>query len=323
MEAYGSWRQSTDGGIKYRKVEGPTITSEDLEHATAHERYIIRAADLDAFHLESFPLPVAYLGMFLLPDRRRMPGSTVFATRRLKFSPAFMPIADPLGADTSAPALTYNLDAGDTDATAGYVHVDIDYEVSRRSFNANPADPETFMERSLQAGLQVQAYPSHRTQVADGVAGATIQPADWEENTDAGMLIQHQAPLVTIRCRWPYALSPDWPLLIASLGKVNSVARPLLLNYEPDTVLFDGLSASQRFLWAGASTYAQPWQLDMSFTAKRIIAGNRVFGWNQMYQNQKRRWVFVRIANQDGATYLYPRMDFYTLFTVLDPIAVP
>lgn len=301
VQPYETWRLSTDGGIRYALVTGPKLHFEDLDKASADERYLLRAQDVQPFYQESLPSPYVFQDTIVLPTRRKLPGvEGGFYTQAIEFSPINddRP-GDPFDYDDSAPANTYE----------PYYWADIHYEVLPVP---DTTDPDSFLDQSFSGSLEVLTINPKKTTIETGAqAGGGGVAANQKSNADGLMPIQKYQPIGQLQLRWKYVLDPDWAYIFSLLGAVNSLARPLFLNSEPDTVMFSSVSGSRQYLWYGSTVLVQPWSLDFTFSFKRVAEGGNVYGWNHVWSPDEQQWVLLLRANN---LVLHPRLDLLTLF---------
>lgn len=299
-----TWRRSTSGGIRYKLLEGYPKVTADESKASASERYLIRAADVNAFLQESIPAPVVYLGSVYWPERRRMPGASILVTRSLSFEPhtGALPM-DPFDADSGAPTGTYD----------SLCAVTIQYETMQNESEQeqDPNDPETFLEHSVTTGGEFMSWPPANTKKQDAEAGQTGGAA--VANKDPISPVVKTIPTIEHTLKWKNCLSPNWERIISYLGHVSSEDMPLLFDAIEETVLFMGVSGSQSYLWDGATSGVQPWTLDFRFSHKQIDENGAIYGWNHVYSPSDGGW--RKLYRADGQP-LFLSADLVKLFTV-------
>lgn len=291
-------RRSTAGGIPYKLVQGYPKISGDENGTTATEKYLIASSNVAAFYLESLPPPILFLNFFVLPARRRMPGTGFLITKRVDFEPHSGQLpGDPFLVDPDKPASYDDLYA-----------VTIQYETMQESDDdeRDETDPRTFLEHSINAGGEFLSIPSNKTTVdpkdVENNAPTSDEdgnplPAAEEPNEDRNMPILWQVPTLEHNLRWDFVLSPPWERIFKMMGTVNSQAVDLFFDAPAETVMFMGVSGSQTYLWDGASARVQPWKLDFKFSQRHIEENGFKYGWNHVYSPKKGQWVKVRRAN--------------------------
>ena len=301
-----STRLSTSGGIPYKKMAGSPTFSLSAESNTAQESYLIRASDLSAFYLESIPPPVAYFPWVTWPARRAMPGTSYFITKTINARPhTGDKAADPFGVDSGAPTDQYDRE----------MVVDISYEVNMESgTERDESNPVTFLEHSIQAGGETEAYGPNKMQVTTGTVLSRPNAAGWVTVADRKLPNTKTIPTVEHQLRWDYVLSPPWATIYSYLGTVNNATFAFFNNALRETVLFMGISGTQKYLWNGASAIVQPWSLDYRFSQRYIVENGNTYGWNHVYVPQKNEWMFVRRGAAANANLLYEENDFAQLF---------
>lgn len=299
-------RLETVGGIPYKLIEGPSGSINEAG-GSIKERYIIQASNLEAFINESIPPPQVFGGFVVKGQRRALPGSTVFFTKRVDFAPHTGQLpADPLGADSGAPAKTYD----------GDLTLDIEYELGLADDDeVDPNDPETFLEHSVNVAGEFLNVPTKNLDAKDsdvngsgsGEQKAVQSPADVVSKVIANL--EHTLS-------WKFALKPNWTTIIKALGTVNAAALPILLNAPAETVLFAGVSGRQEYVWTGAkapnAVKIKPWSLDFKFLHKQIEDDGNLYSWQHCWIANEHKW--RKILRQPGDRPLYETSDHLALF---------
>jgi hypothetical protein len=304
---------ATDGGIRYALMEGyPTITGEDLMRTSAVEKYLMQSGDAAAFYRESFPPPELTGGYVDLPPRRRMPGSNFLITKRLNFEP--FPKERTTRFFAGAPV-------GTPDPHSNLCLVTIDYETMLES-DANPRQanrPETFLERSMSAGGEFLMINPKKIDIADVPVGqSAAQSSNKEANEDFLMPVPKSVVTAEWSCKWTYAISPDWAEIFAQLGTVNQTEFDFLEGASRETVMFAGVSGSQRYFWGGgddpSSTtddWESLWELEFKFSQRQINgATGLVAGWNHVWSPKKQKFIKPLLNGEE----LYSQSNFLDLF---------
>ena len=315
-------RGLTGAGIRYALIDGPNYTA-DRETQTANETYIIRSQDVLAFHLESLPPPI-----FATDDKnfirayRRLPGAVWFITKSIDLKPFNQELpGDPFGGHLAS---TRETDSSGLPAAAGsntystFYEVTINYETAQEGEDneRDEDDPVTFLEHSISGGGQFLSVPPANTTIdKKDVNGlnpdlSTGETADQVNDTQQMGLLY---PIATIEhtLKWPLVLNPDFEAINAAMNKVNNSVIDFFNDAPIETVLFSGYSGSQKFVWNGSSSTAQPWTLDFKFTERRINRGGRIFGWNHHYHPGSGEFVKVKLANGEP---LFEQTDFAAIF---------
>lgn len=310
-------RLSTDGGIKYKLVQGPTFDVDD-QGATSKEKYLIAASDVAAFLAEAIPPAQLVNGFVQRPARRRMPGTQVFVTEHVHAEPhSNEKPGDPLGFDSNAASGTYN------DLYA----VDISYRVGLESEDnePDPNDPSTFLEHSVNvSGEFLTVNPQDLCYMnldVNSVGDAQILPY---KKADIPMAKIHA--MIEHNFRWPFALKPKWDTIIQSLGCVNDASVKLTDEFtlNPFTGLFVGISGQRRYIWTGTSNpnvapvKISPWSLDYKILQKEIKDGSfqgtdQVWSWNHVWIDEEQGYREI-LRNCSSAGQLYRAVDYLDLF---------
>jgi len=278
------WRFRTSGGIPY-KVQSRSGSFSQNE-ASATEIYIIRSANLLAFALESFPLPLDLGGSLFFDPRRTMPGTSML-TKSVKWKSLVggRPI-DPFGIDDDPPDNTYE----------DNLEVTVEYSIDKGedgNDDKNPDDPQTFLEISANATGQFLALPIRGN--AKWVVGDNEE--EVREVNIPGTLVE---PETEWTVRWPQVPSTFFTAKLMSrirskLGKVNSSQMSLLYDAPAETVLFTGFSSQEQRTWQqsmGRSSISRPpLSLEFKFTERNFkdendeqITHNHVYRPGKGYQ---------------------------------------
>lgn len=309
-------RLSTAGGIPYKRVSGPTY-SEDREKATAQERIIIEALNLDAFMAEALPYPIILAGFIVIDPARRLPGAPWMITKSVSMTPVVesLPV-DPFGSD-----LNNGLTDDEYAATYGrLVYLDITYEtgVGNEDEQNQPDenDPVTFLEHSLSAGVEYLSIPPTNSTVAEGEDPETNQ-GTYSANRDAQLGAFKIIPTVEHQLKWKWALKPNWTTIYGAMGKVNDSAIKLFHNAKKHHVLFTGVSGTQNYRMFRSrrnqtGLIVDPWSLEFKFSQRTINDGGAQYGWNHVFSPKKGKW--VKLKRQDTGQFLYEDTDFLDLF---------
>lgn len=291
MEDPSSWRLTTSGGIPYRVVERGGSFSYD--EAGASEQYIIRASDLLAFVMDAFPEPFVLMGTLFYPQQPVIPGLGTLVPKRIGWKQFVdgLPV-DPFGADWAAPTGTYQ----------DYVVVTVEYGGSpTNDQEPDSSDPFTFLEVSANAsgvflnspleGKATWVVPSwNATQSVEDALTNEITVSEKENDEVQEPNVPHTVTETQVdwSVRWPSIPFTFWNgtmmgRLRSKLGKVNSLAMPLLHGAPPETILFLGYSASTSFTWRQGKAGKNPVNLEMHFLEKNFVAEETVttaIGWH-------------------------------------------
>jgi len=296
------WRLSTNDGIPYKLLDGYPRGSYGEENATAEERYIIRASDLTAFVLESFPPMVTWEGTTLaFSSRRAMPGMDNLITRSISY--------EPLG--QGKPCDPHDVDPGAPDkAYTKFVIVTIQYTTGKRASDAN--DPETFLEISAGAAGEFLMLP---------MRGAwTLHPGPNDQVQGANATFGQVIPEITWTVRWPQVPRAFLEMLVTTmrplLGHVNTAAMPLLQQAPAGTILFMGFSFREQHTWRNGLMDSPPVEIEMIFNEKHLAIEGAVIGHNHFWREETGRFeqLFVGVEAGAGGRLVYPMADLNTMF---------
>ncbi len=293
-------RRQTAGGIPYELVEGYPTFEHTLEGDTAVEQYVIRASDVRAFVAESTPPPYI-LGNYVFPTLpRRMPGTLFLFTKSLSFQPHSSTLpGDPLGADTGAPAGTYETD---------YL-VTINYTTVKKE-DPDPTEPETFLEHSISIGGENYQVSNTQVKVDDGATAMALT-----DKEAPGLYVS--VAMIVHTYKWPQVLLPNWDLYVNMLGKVNAAAQSVFNSAVAETILFESVSGSQNSVWNGASASVQPWNL--SFTFKQRVKVDATAGnvtWNHCFVPNRGKWLkpYWTPTGTSDKKYMYETANLSLMF---------
>ena len=294
-------------GVPYRLMEGYPQFVFSREESTCTEKYLIVATTLQAFLQENFPPPTVFEGRVIIPNTRTYPGSTILYTKKVTAVPhtGSKPV-DPFGFYADAPDNTFDQD----------LLVTIEYSTSK----TDDQDDELY-EHSVNAGGEFFTLPPQKVTVTDedarGLSGTGSSTSSPEPNKDFKLPISKVIPTIEHSFRYRFVQDPNWALYQDMLGTVNA-NRPLRMDLVPDegtaphigvpsaypgTVLFMGVSGSQRVVFEDNNTVTKPWDLDFKFSHKhhtgppinpdsedRLEREPRIFGWNHFYIPAKGDW---------------------------------
>jgi len=141
---------------------------------------------------------------------------------------------------------------------------------------------------------------------------ANDKPEDSQkENKDYELPVLLPIQTVEYNLRWNMALNPPFGRMFRYIGRVNSDAHPLFWNAKRETVLFMGMSASQKFVWNGAKTIAQPWTLDLKFSQQIKNDRGLTYGWNHVIVPETGEWQRLFRANGQPLHYSFSIKRFF------------
>lgn len=304
----------TIAGIPYALMAGYPIFNVTSTETTATEKYRIRAQDVVSFKVESFPPIVFRFGSSYHPPTRRMPNAPFLRTRSVTFEPHADLPGDPLNFDLAGQALG---------AYATEYLATIEYGVTVQ---------ENESEISMNAGGQFMSLPPMGTkvkrrdvhdQLPEGISEGEIDEGAGEiqDNRDQQMPFLLQIPTIEYSIKLPLIRNPPFASITSLLGRINKSTVTILNDALPETVLFMGYSATQRYTWDGASSKSQPWSMELHFSQRQINKTNaagefemirdeetgkvtgttrdkgRVFGWNHAFNPTLGEWVEMEMKN--------------------------
>ena len=334
-QQYSEWRRVTNnsaipiaGSIRYKLKEGGPVIEASDDGTTARETYIIRSTDVPTFYRISFPPPIFLNGRAVQLPRRRMPGAPFLMTKRVTFKPfTEAKPGDPLRVDTGAVAGTYSdwyeaeieyasgapEDYFERSFTSGAQFLAI--PPSKTQLEGKDADGKGPDESATKedSGYRRVTHSDGTQYCVDGYgmpsADLTLCPPEStpaesiKENQDKRSAIAWLFPTIEYTLKRKYVLDPGFNALFQSLGKVNSDPIRYFQWAKPETVLFSGISGYQTYVWDGATSYAQPWTVELKFTQQIKQDGRRTYGWNHVYNPESGEW--EEISRPNGKPLYY------------------
>ena len=292
------WRITSPGGIKYR-FEKQTGTF-SYENAEVTAVFIIDSYNLLALVTEMFPGAIILGGSFYYPQPPGVAGLSTLIPKKLDYEGLTEGgPTDPFGADSGAPAGTYE----------PYLRVTVTFGPRpENSAQQNPGNPETFLEVSLNAGGRFLSSPLPGGK-ASGTAGtsewvtAGDDAADDTKVNEANIGFTVTETIVEWSVKWPRIPYAFWDSTLIGrlrdmLGKVNSSSIGVLRNAPANTILFLSFSATQNFTWRDGFVGTPPLTLSMNFVEKNFKSSKGIavthqhmyrpgFGWRKIKINDE------------------------------------
>ncbi len=304
----------TNGGIFYNLMEGhPTFNLADDGSTTAVEKYVMLGTDLQAFYLESIPPPVIIAGFISRPPKRACPGAIWMFTKTIS--------ATPLNADVVGDPFSF-YGFSNLQRHALYV-VTINYDTVKPE-DRDEEDPKTFLEHSVTVGGEYLSLPAQKTGLQKGDLDVDPDPepdpdnpdGDTKANENIQMPITKTMPHLNHHLKWKFVVKPNWDAIQEKLGTVNQadIVDELIFegfNIRRETLMFMGVSGSQRYLWDGEEGTIEHWDLDFTFSQRYINEDGKQYGWNHVYAPDSGE--FERVFTNNGEP-LHALVDFDDLF---------
>ena len=304
------WRLTTSNGIKVKLIDRSGGFSRGDAEGT--EIYIIKAEDLLQFVELGLPTPIFEAGV-VYPGRAVMFGIPSLIVENITWKGLVegVPI-DPFGQDPGAPEGTYQDD----------IEVTVKYkprEKAKDGDDSDPNDPTSFLQISSRASGEFIAPPitgNARWWKWSPIFGPGFNPdiIGWEF-IDAGEVTEADIPSTVLSSltewtvSWPqiphdYFYDAILPRLRATRGTVNKFTVGLLHNPPPDTLLFNGWSTNEEYLWDLSSVRKPPISLDMSFVEKNFLSPDAALGniqvtWQHIYRPGK-GWQVIILDGVEG-----------------------
>ena len=262
------WRLTTFGGIPVKVVSRNGSFGE--EDASATEVYIIKASNLTAFALESFPLPFTLFGTIFYPRRRFLPSIPTLVTKTISWEALTEgKPTDPFASDPNAPSGTYE----------EFVKVTIEYGTSEVNDaddgdGSDTDDPKTFLEISSNASVEFLSPPIRSTSkwVYKNASQEEVKEIDVQQST-----MQPQTEWNTVWSQIPQGFFNTTLIgrLRSKLGKVNNSVMSLFYDAPIETILFIGWSLREQFTWRTGFSGQPPVQLELKFLEKNIFVTDK------------------------------------------------
>jgi len=120
-------------------------------------------------------------------------------------------------------------------------------------------------------------------------------------------------PIQTIEytLKWDMVLQPRFGKYFKYIGMVNSDSHPLFWKALRETILFNGISASQKFVWSGGTVAAQPWTVDFRFSQRIVNDCGMTYGWNHVYVPDRGGWMRLYRANGQPLHHTFSIKQFF------------
>lgn len=297
-------RLQTRGGIPYKLMDGYPRFSRNNDAFQGTEVYLLLARDILDFMSESFPPPIRNPDGEIIQNRnRRMPAAGVLVTQSMNTEPFLGDLpADPFRGDPGAPDGTY----GDL-----YV-VTIEYKTEPGSNqdeddDEEQADPESYLDQSISAGGEIIYVSTKRLEITDpgGIPpGPDFQgpPQSAQGSRDNGLQITKVVPTIEHTLSVKRFAEPNWKLIYANLGSVNSGYVEPIPESFPGTCLFMGISGQRTFQLLNEKTIERPWNLDFKWSQRYIpMPGipEQIMGWQYVYSPEDGGWVWATLNGQN------------------------
>jgi len=168
-----------------------------------------------------------------------------------------------------------------------------------------------------EAGLWDWAERGQGVDLSDNGLIANAARDAAEVNRDTQLPIMKLIPTIEFSLKKHFVPNPTWPVIVSNLGRVNSDSPAILLKAPPETVLYSSFSASQSFLWDGASITVQPWTLDFKMTMRVVQDEASFVGWNHVYSPNHHDWRKVILSTGNSLHSSFNVSGFF--HTLLHP----
>lgn len=338
-------RLHTPLGIQYELLNGFPQYNFSFEGSTATAQYRVAAIDVRKFTEELIPPPLLAQERFNMTQPPALPGSTVMMfpvqlrvepmDPSLPFDP-FYADNDTIGKSTFDEPLSFG---GHLLAYGQWARITVEYE-SGMPFDKDR--PETFLVHTVSVGGEFLSLSEQGTKWRRNVTATAT-----EDNTDFKAPLTEVIPTIEHQLRWRNVIEPPWETIRSAIGKLNNSSTSFLNNANQETVLFLGVTATQRFRTAAYANFPfvnppaapadgftqkfaefalHPWTLDFKFSEKNlgqplgvtssIIAPD--MGWNYFYRPEKGQFEVLLKQNGDR---VYATTDFEAMFKRDDEFA--
>jgi hypothetical protein len=232
---------------------------------------------------------------------------------------------DPFGTDPGAPDNTYE----------EHCAVTLNYETQPNE-DKDPEDPETFLDYSMTASVELLVFQSGKVDLVkggaayDGVPGydTSLPPSD-PANQAAMAAVEKEKPkdpanpwvmvqpIQEFNLAWKRVLAPNWDNIFGAIGKLNEKRYTWLFNRPIGTIMFMGCSGRQEYAFRGGAVIIKPWQLDLKFAMRYLKDenDNTIYGWNYVYNPATNMFQqLLRRLPENKTRPLYDYTDFDKMF---------
>lgn len=285
------YNYTTLGGIAYEELEGSPVYRATSDGFAATQMYRMPWGSIDAFLLESFPLPVRGGFAYEYTLERTFPGVAWLFTRSVHIEP-FVP-------EKPSPGAQFN-----TYPTGAKVTIE---------YGTRPREKQdgTLRTHRMSIGGEAMILPVGAFGwELDQLPGEDFSPIQYEDVRVAKIV-----PMIEQSLSFEYVPDPPFTTIAATIGMVNSTND--LFGAQPETLLFLGADANRRLTPQGEDA----WKLEYRFS-QRIIKGriagalllgyeDDAIGWNHFFHQGDKHW--EKIETPDGDN-VYETADFGPLF---------
>jgi len=302
------WNLSTDGGIPYKLLEGFPRGSFEDENADSEEQYIIRASDLSAFVLESFPPHIIMGGnAFLFQANRAFPSLSTLRSRRVSYEPL----------EQGKPTDPYNTDPNASDGTyAEFLRVTISYSTGKGE-DFDPNDPFTFLEITADASGEFLMLPVRSGESEWRDPDIPVVPDFDPVVKGLNAPVSQMIPEIEWTVTWSQLDHTFFaillPLMRENLGKVNLTPMPLLYFAPSQTLLFAGFNMRGQESWRGDQGGISPVQIEMKFIEKHLLIDGEIIGHNHFWREEDGRFTELKIRGDEP---VYRRANLNMMFPI-------
>jgi len=296
--------------IPYNLMEGYPEFRIEEDGAKATEKYVMLSSNFQAFYQISLPGSESIAGFVNRLERRRLPGNDKFLTKEIRGKPFVgdKP-GDPYGIFTSLPSATHD----------SHYLVTIEYDTLREE--GDETDPVTFLEHSVSASAEFLSISPKKTDYANRLPGEPLpSQAALTENRNQLQPIIKVIPQMQHSFSWRFVIQPNWQSIMDNLGKVNAEADDtgtisakdgMFFGAEAETVMFMGVTGSQKNVFEATGRVLKPWELAYLFLMKRVVEDGNVYGWNHVWDPEAAAWVTLVRA---GGQMMHETTDFADLW---------
>jgi len=283
------------------------------EDASAVQEVLIQSANLPAFAVYCFPLPVAQSGSILYPRRRYLPGFPALVLKDMDYESwsGDKPI-DPFSGDPSAPSGTYD----------EYLKVTLNYGTApENDQEPNPDDPRTFLEVSCRSESQFLSYAPTGVNATWDQASLQQDNGNAVKDADLNVVVPNHTQQWTLR--WPqvpYSFFNDTLIDRLNLlrGKVNLTVLELFNDAPAETIMFTGYDLETQYTWREDYAGISPVNVVLTFVEKNFlhfgeggVANDVQVTHNHFFDPRTGRWRKIYI---DGKPVYHPT-ELSTIWT--------
>ncbi len=290
------YNYTTNGGIAYEELEGSPTYQATSDGFSATQVYRMAWASIDAFLLESFPVPVRAGFAYEFTLERTFPGTSWLFTRSVRIE----------GFDPGMPSAGTQFN---TYATGARVTIE---------YGTRPREEQdgTLRTHRLSIGGIHMIMPSRGFGWWNANGGADPVPASFMPIQSEDVRVAKVLPTIEHTLSFEYVPDPPFTTITDRVGKTNQDTD--LFSATRGTLLFLGADMHRRVTPQGE----QAWKIEYRFSQKVIkgpilhleappVNSGDGIGWNYEYNPKEAQWDVLVDKNDK---YMYQEATFAELF---------